>query len=302
MIRRNFLSAAAGLGLLAAQPAFGFQPAPTPVAARVPKVLIIGIDGVRPDALLAAKAPNLKALAEGGAYSYLAQTEDLTGSGPAWSSMLTGVHREKHGVHNNAFDGEDYSKFPHLFRRLKETKGKLRTASIVTWEPINYWIVSHCDYSQTCRNDVANAAAAAAFLRDQNPDILFLHFSDVDYAGHAKGYSPTIPAYVKAIEEADAYVGTVMTALKARPTYAKEDWLVLISTDHGGKGTNHGANIPECRTIFLIASGDAVKKGEIMPAPSIVDITAMSFVHLGVTIKPEWGIDGRPVGLATKVK
>src|SRR4051812_20813467 len=73
-------------------------------AARAKKVLIIGIDGCRPDALRAAKAPNLEALIRDGAYSGKAQTGDATISGPGWSSMLTGVWRAKHGVRDNRFE------------------------------------------------------------------------------------------------------------------------------------------------------------------------------------------------------
>ncbi|MBY0261086.1 MAG: alkaline phosphatase family protein, partial [Phycisphaerales bacterium] len=73
--------------------------------AAVRKVLIIGIDGLRPDALAAADAPSIDALIADGAYSAAAQAEDITISGPGWSSMLTGVHRDKHGVTGNSFVG-----------------------------------------------------------------------------------------------------------------------------------------------------------------------------------------------------
>lgn len=264
---------------------------------RVPKVLIIGIDGTRPDALLAAKAPNLKSLARDGAFSYKAQTEEVTISGAAWSSMLTGVHYGKHGVRDNSFKGANYSEYPHIFRRIKETNSKLRTASVVTWAPINHWIVSHSDYAVTCPNDKATAAAGESLLREQNPDILFLHFDEVDGAGHAKGYGPAIPSYIEAIENADTHVRTVLSALRARPTYAREDWLILVSTDHGGQGKGHGANTPECRTTFVIVTGDSATKGEITPAPSIVDLPVTALSHLGITPKPEWKMDGIPIGL-----
>ena len=295
MFRRHFLSSSLGLLttlLIASAPAVAQE--------RTPKVLIIGVDGTRPDALLAAKAPHLKALAQSGAFSYKAQTEEITISGPSWSSMLTGVHYEKHGVRDNSFKGENYHDFPPIFCRIKQTNGKLQTASVVTWAPINYWIVSHCDYGVTCPNDAATAAAGAALLRDRNPDIAFIHFDEVDEAGHAKGYGSTFPSYIDAIETADTHVGTVLAALRARPTYAREDWLIIVSTDHGGQGRGHGPNTPECRTTFVILSGDSAAKGEITPAPSIVDIPATALAHLGIDIKPDWKLDGHPIGLAKR--
>jgi predicted AlkP superfamily pyrophosphatase or phosphodiesterase len=55
------------------------------------KVLVIGIDGCRPDALLNAKTPNIDQLWQNGAYSFKAKTDELSSSGICWTSMLTGV-------------------------------------------------------------------------------------------------------------------------------------------------------------------------------------------------------------------
>jgi predicted AlkP superfamily pyrophosphatase or phosphodiesterase len=265
--------------------------------AKAKKVLIIGIDGVRADALKAAKAPNLRALAEGGAVSYEAQTGAITISGPSWSSMLTGVWMEKHGVRDNSFKGANYDEYPHFFRYVKQVNDKLRTASIAHWSPINYWILSAADYARTEGSDEAVAAEAARYLSAENPDVLFLHFDEVDGAGHGNGYHPSVAPYMAAIEKVDTRVGTVLTALRARKTFAQEEWLILVSTDHGGQGKGHGPNTPECRTIFFIANGDSVKQGSISPAPNIVDVAATALTHLGIALKPEWKIDGRPVGL-----
>ncbi|MDP6512960.1 MAG: alkaline phosphatase family protein, partial [SAR202 cluster bacterium] len=97
------------------------------------KVLIIGIDGCRPDALLAAETPNLDTLIDDGLVSYQAQTCEFTVSAPGWSSMLTGVWPNKHGVKDTSFDGADYGSYPHFFQRLKEAREDAVTASIVNW-------------------------------------------------------------------------------------------------------------------------------------------------------------------------
>ncbi|GAB4455570.1 MAG: alkaline phosphatase family protein [Armatimonadaceae bacterium] len=266
-------------------------------SAKTKKVLIIGIDGVRPDALQAAKTPNLKALAESGASSYEAQTGPITVSGPSWSSMLTGVWHAKHGVKDNSFNGERYAEYPHFFRRIKQANEKLATASIVHWSPINHWILSHADYGVTRGSDEAVAKEAARYLQAENPDVLFLHFDEVDGAGHGHGYHPTIREYMSAIERADAHVGIVLAGLRARKTFTSEDWLILVSTDHGGKDKGHGADIPECRTIFLIVNGSSAQPGTITPPPTTVDIPATAMAHLGIPVKPEWKWDGKPVGI-----
>ena len=104
------------------------------------KVLIIGIDGCRPDCLEAAQTPNMDALIKNGAYTNTAfaggvqgkSSEQKTSSGPGWTSILTGVWIDVHGVKDNSFWGYKKDKAPHLFKRIKEQNDKLYSSS--SWE------------------------------------------------------------------------------------------------------------------------------------------------------------------------
>jgi predicted AlkP superfamily pyrophosphatase or phosphodiesterase len=260
-------------------------------------VLILGIDGCRPDALKAARTPNLSALIHAGAFSDRAQTGDATISGPGWSSMLTGVWRDKHGVRDNRFEGSNFKEYPHFFRRLKQARPRAMTVSIVHWAPINERIVVDADFAKQFPRDDQVAAEAVRVLGALDPDAVFLHFDDVDHAGHKYGFHPKVPQYLAAVERTDEHIGAVMRALRARKTYAAEDWLILASTDHGGSGKGHGKNTPEHRTIFLLVSGPAAARREIVPAPTVVDIAATALTHLGVALDPAWKLDGKAVGL-----
>ncbi|MCH8273587.1 MAG: alkaline phosphatase family protein [Armatimonadetes bacterium] len=261
------------------------------------KVLIIGLDGVRPDALLVAKAPNLLRLIEEGAFSDKAQTGEVPVSGPGWSSLLTGVWMEKHGVRDNSFNNKKYDRYPHFFKRVKEAMPDAMTASISEWSPINEQILSHSDYASTPGGGEEVAKAVVELLVLQDPDAIFVHLDGADGAGHEYGYHPTIPEYVKSIEDVDVLVGRILDAVRGRPTYEQEDWLIIVSTDHGGKGTGHSANDPEIRTIFIIAHGPSVINGAIEPAPNIVDVAVTALAHLGIEAKPEWELDGKVVGI-----
>jgi predicted AlkP superfamily pyrophosphatase or phosphodiesterase len=281
------------LGLLPLVPPAAGQAEPV----RARKVLILGIDGCRPDALKAARTPNLTALIRAGAFSARAQTGDATISGPGWSSMLTGVWRDKHGVRDNRFEGSNYKEYPHFFRRLKHARPRAVTVSIVHWAPINERIVVDVDHCKTFPRDDQVAAEAVRVLGAMDPDAVFLHFDDVDGAGHKYGFHPDVPQYLAAIEKTDEHIGAVLRAVRARKTYAAEDWLIVASTDHGGSGKGHGKDIPEHRTIFLLVSGPGAARGEIHPAPGIVDVAATALTHLGVRIEPGWKLDGKAVGL-----
>lgn len=228
------------------------------------KVLIIGIDGVRPDALIIAATPNMDELILNATYSMDAINEGTTSSGPSWSAMLTGVWQEKHGVVDNSFKGKNYNEYPHFFKRVEDLNSDLHTVSICQWDPINDEIAaSFADKVINVSSAEVLVSETVNYLATNNADAMFIHFDDVDGAGHGTGYSPNNPKYIKAIEKVDEGIGEVMTGLKARTTYTDENWLVIVSTDHGGLGNGHGGNSIEERNIFIICSGDEVPNEEV---------------------------------------
>ncbi len=261
------------------------------------KALIIGIDGCRPDALLVAKAPQLHGLIKQGAFSDKAQTGDMTASGSGWGSLLTGVWREKHGVRGNDFKLANFGEFPDLLTRIKKARPVSFVASVVHWDPIQKLIIKKADVNAAYKTDAQVATAACKLLGENKLDLLFIHFDDVDGAGHKYGFDPMQPRYLAAIAQTDDYVGALLHALAQRPSYAQEDWLIVVSTDHGGSGKGHGLNIPAHRTIFLIVSGPSAARGTIEPVPGIVDVAPTVLQHLGVSIDARWRLDGKAVGL-----
>ena len=154
----------------------------TTFAQTVNKVLIIGVDGCRPDALRVANTPNFDALMANGTFSYDAFTFPVTSSGPGWSAMLTGVWHNKHGVNDNSFNGSNYENFPHFFNRIEKFNPALNTASICHWGPINDEIVDLVDFQQNISSDAGVRTAAINYLLQNDPDVLFLHLDDVDGA------------------------------------------------------------------------------------------------------------------------
>ncbi len=262
------------------------------------KVLLIGIDGLRPDALEAAKTPNLDHLITHGAYSNHAKSGEYTVSAPGWSNILTGVWEKKHGVKDNSFRGAKYDRYPSLFTRLEKSYPSLYTASIVSWEPINDKIIPHANkrYSNH-EDDHLVMKSAVDTLNQENPDLLFVYFGDVDLAGHKYGFHPSVVGYRREIEEVDHQIGSVLQALCGRKNYSDEDWLILCTTDHGGRRAGHGQNTPEDRTIFYLASGKSVQPGKISGTPQQVDIVPTILQHLRIPSDLSWGLDGKVCGL-----
>ncbi len=298
-----------------AVPVIAQQPAAPPIK----KVLLIGIDGCRFDAVRAADAPHIDALIEHGA---LAQPIRIfperyrgadTISGPGWSNILTGVWADKHGVLDNEFKIRHYDKFPHFFTLLKQVQPQAYTASLADWDCIYKYIVSDADINTPfpldekekvaqayAAEDAKVAEAAVKILDEQDPTALFVYFGQVDETGHADGFHPSVPTYVAAIERVDGHIAQVLKAMSRRPHYAQEDWLVLVTTDHGGQGTSHskGHDDPDVACSWLIVSGPSAEAGKrITDSNGQVDVVPTALAHLGVKIDPKWQLDGRPVGL-----
>ncbi len=285
----------------------------TPAQQLTPRVLVSGIDGCRPDALKQAHTPNLDSLIQSG---ILFSGTDIrkpdatdkadTISGPGWSNLLTGVWPDKHNVLDNQFTQPNYTRYPHVFAHLKEARPNAVTASFSTWPPIEGKIVSAADVSRNfsdikdyAGNDRAAAEACAEYLKAANPDVVFCYQGSVDGTGHKHGFHPTVPEYISAIETVDGNVGDLISAVKSRPNYEQEDWLIVVCTDHGGKGTTHsnGVDVPEIRTIFLIVSGPSAQRGTSDEPTWQVDLVPTVLTHLNVNISPEWQLDGKAVGI-----
>lgn len=261
------------------------------------KVLIIGIDGCKPDVLEATISPNIDKLVQNGCYTYQAKTDPISSSGICWTSMLTGVWHEKHNVTSNAYKNPNIAEFPHIFKRIKEKDPSLKTYSIVNWEPIHKIIKDgEANVVETYSPDEKVTEQVVNVLQNDNPDILFVQLDDVDHAGHEFDYKLDSPGYVKAIQVADKQVGLMVDAVRQRKTYAQENWLILVSTDHGGSNFGHGKDIPEHTTIFYIASGESAKKGELNNV-NVVDVAVTALHHLGIKVKQDWNLDGKVKGV-----
>ena len=160
-----------------------------------------------------------------------------------------------------------------FFKHVEQANPGYRTVSIVQWNPINDHMASlqadvviNSDTDEDVKNAVANE------LTNNDPTVLFVQLSNVDFAGHSTGFTPDNPNYISAIETVDTQIGTMISVLKNRDNYHNENWLILLSTDHGGLGTSHGGPSDKERTIFVIASGDTIPNKEIKATEEQVTI------------------------------
>ncbi|GAA4204156.1 hypothetical protein GCM10022252_62870 [Streptosporangium oxazolinicum] len=276
---------------------------PIPPGTSARKVMIIDADGVRWDKLRAAATPRLDALAAAGQWgpTYLQGTEmAATLSGPGHANVLTGVWPDKHRVRDNGFAGHDLATYPSVITRLEQARPALATFSIADWAPLNTYVLGNPDVKiqQTTTggptaSDRRSVDAVKQSLATRDPDLTFLYLHGPDAAGHGQGSDSA--TYTTALQTLDAQVGEVVDAVRARPAYARENWLFVFTSDHGFSGSGHGGNEFTTRQTVLLASG-----GDVPATPKRewrqVDVAPTVLRHLDVTPNPAWGLDGVPIG------
>jgi predicted AlkP superfamily pyrophosphatase or phosphodiesterase len=253
------------------------------------KVLIIGIDGFRSDVLTSNNAPFLFALSQSSDTYFTGQSkvEYYTSSGPNWTSLLTGVHWEKHLVENNFFSFYEPNDYPTFFKYIESASPSIHTAAICHWVPINYVIVDdQADYNPIqIISDLEVATKAIAVIDGSDNvkgDVIFLHFDDLDHYGHANGFHDTIPEYVQAVNTMDIYVQDLFSAVEARRIMG-EDWLVFIVSDHGGEGREHSdlsyePNVNQ--TIFFANHPTATFRSNYISSQADLAPSVLSFLGI----------------------
>ncbi len=223
------------------------------------KVLIIGIDGFRSDAMTQEITPSIYEFSQRNVYKNLSHlTEEDTYSGPNWSSILTGVHYNKHNVTDNSFGGGLFNIFPTFFNYIENNVNSINTSSIVNWLPINQKILSK-DVDYYSKSQISDSIVFIEALnlllnnKPVEPDILFLHFDELDAAGHNFGFSPNITEYRETLKNIDLYVDSLVGIIDNKRLF-DENWMCIIVSDHGGDGYSHGDynNIKIRETVFIV--------------------------------------------------
>ncbi|MEU0215079.1 alkaline phosphatase family protein [Streptomyces sp. NPDC006265] len=259
-------------------------------------------------ALMAAGAVGTSLLPYGRADDESSTGTACTDSGPGWSSVLTGVWPDRHGVTGNDFKGADYARYPDFLTRAARARPGLRTAAAVSWPALvrrgtlGRAIGRRVRHNGESRGyetaDRRVARTALRWLTTSDPDVLFVYFGATDEAGHDTG--PLSPAYDRALLAQDAHLGRLLEAIGARasdPRRAEERWTVLVTTDHGHLDSGgHGGDSRAEREVFVVLAepgGPARPGGTRLHAPRLIDIAPTVLDRLGIPVDPAWGLQGR---------
>lgn len=261
-----------------------------------PKLLMLVLDGVRYDKLRASRTPHLDALAENG-FLAPAWTHDnalgptLSGNGHA--SMLTGVWADKHHSWDNEFTAINLDEYPSVFTRMKHLRPELNTFSSISWEPLHTHLVGDIDVKllhpeQPIRDTDTRVIETAQQAVKEGADAVYAYLLQGDLAGHYQGVET--PEYIDAIEHMDGIIGNLLETIREQPD--DEDWLILVATDHGMTGKDHGGDEYTTRLGWVLASGSSVDPAASDHEWKLVDVAVTALLHMGIEIDPAWGLEG----------
>jgi predicted AlkP superfamily pyrophosphatase or phosphodiesterase len=297
---------AVALGAACARPTQSVTTAATTVSASVVgtgavtnHVVIVSVDGLRPDAIARFKAATIGRIAREGSHSFAATTINPSKTLPSHTSMLTGEGPEEHGIKWNSNETETHSHVavPTVFALVRE-RG-LRTAAFFSKGKFNHLEVpGSLDHTQAPDGDGRWSAERTVrdverYLAGTRPNLMFVHLGEPDYAGHFWGWMSWM--YGRAVRTADAAVARLMVA--ADRAFGAGNYTFILTADHGGHGRTHGSDRAEDVTIPWITWGEGVRAATELPRGiRTMDTAGTALWLLGVSAPDGWS--GAPVRAA----
>ncbi len=290
------------------------------------KVVFILLDGIPADVLESVETPFLDEISETGGYTraYVGgekggESESPTISAVGYNSLLTGTWANKHNVWGNDIKDPNY-KYWSIFRLARHAKPETKMAIFSTWQDNRTKLIGEglaetdylkMDYAfdgfelDTLRfphdedrkyiSDIDELVSeeAARYIKSEAPDLSWVYLEYTDDMGHEYGDSPQM---TEAVKLADKQVGRIWESVKTRQEQHNEEWLIVITTDHGrtsSDGKGHGGQSDRERTTWIVTNYP-----KPLPAfyqnPGIVDImpSMASFMDLTMPKRSEERIDG----------
>ena len=219
-------------------------------ADRPDPVILISIDGFRPDYLGRGATPVMDGLVAGGAFGPMRPSFPSV-TFPNHYTLVTGLHPDHHGIVGNRFTDAELGVFTMASKEsgfwdqaepiwVSAEKAGVRTGTMFwpgseveihgvrpsRWEPF--------DQSMSGDARVDRILSWLDLPADQRPRFETLYFDIVDSAGHRHG--PDAAETRAAVASVDASIGRLVEGLKARGLYDRT--LLVLVSDHGMAATS----------------------------------------------------------------
>lgn len=292
------------------------------------KAVFIILDGIPADVIESVETPALDEIAQTGGYTRAytggvaeGYSETPTISAVGYNSLLTGTWANKHNVWGNGIKAPNYH-YWNIFRIAKDKKPSLKTAIFSTWLDNRTKLIGEgldeagsikMDYAfDGFEHDQKNfphtndrrfifdidehvSKEAGRYIQAEGPDLSWVYLEFTDDMGHKYGDSPEM---YEAVKKADAQVKRIWDAIRYREEQFKEDWMIVVTTDHGRDkktGKSHGGQSVRERTIWVVTNSNSLNES-FGYMPAMVDIMPSILKHMQIEIPRSlaFEIDGVP--------
>ena len=248
------------------------------------KVILISIDGMRPDGLKACGSDFLDEFTQKSSYTFDARTVFPSVTLPCHLSMFHSVPPERHGTNTNLYvtpvrpvDG--------LLEKLKAA-GK-RSAMYFGWEPLrdigrpgSLVESEYIDAYSFDHTDAMLTDRALNYIELAKPDFVFLYMVETDdKGGHDNGWMTDL--YLD-------YIRRAMDNVKKVKEAVGDEYTIIVTADHGGHDRCHGTDMPEDMTIPVFFCGPKFEAGKELENVSILDIAPTIAGVMNISPAPEW--------------
>ena len=223
------------------------------------QVIIITIDGLRADTIKEAYTPGLYSLLQASSYSLNANTVSPPITLPAHLSLISGLTPSNHTVTTNKWE-EEIKKFNSKTIFSIASSNGLSSGIIVgkdKLKPLKNG--THNTFFQSVQNNTENVESikntALKYINNTKPNLVLIHFPEPDITGHNHNWLSK--KYFDQVKEVDKFVYSLVKEIIENNRF--NNYLIIITSDHGGIDNNHITDNEKNRKIPLIILGSGVK-------------------------------------------
>lgn len=253
------------------------------------KVILVSIDGMRPDGLLKCGNPFVQEMMERGSYTLEGSSMIPSVTLPCHMSIFHSVPPVRHGMSTNTYVPM-VRPVNGLFEQIKNAGG--RSAMYYGWEPLRDvsrpGSLKHAEYIWAYSADNTDrmlTESALRYIKKEHPDFVFLYMVETDEkGGHDNGWMSDV--YLKCIHDAIDNVKQVLDEVG-------DEYTVIVTADHGGHDRAHGTELPEDMTIPMFFIGPAFEPGKKLSGVNLLDLAPTIAELMGVPKAQEW--EGKPI-------
>ena len=248
------------------------------------KVILISIDGMRPDGLKTCGNAYLQELERTCSYTYQGRSVRPSVTFPCHFSMTHSVTPDRHGILTNTYVPQ-VRPVMGLFEKIKNAGGV--SAMFYGWEPLrdiaspgSLRFATYINAYMQESGDTALTDEAQRVIDAHKPDFVFLYMVETDEkGGHDNGWMSE--EYLRRISMAIDNVKRIIERYG-------EEYSVVIMADHGGHERSHGTELPEDMTVPFFFRGPDFVAGERQDTVSLLDIAPTITAVMGLDSDPEW--------------